>query len=117
MDKKSTGKQEKTSLTDLGKKHMPVIDMPERVKKDEPFEIKINVGKLLAHRNEPAHFIEWIELYCGDTFLARANCSGEASSAQDSFRVKLSHAYGPLKVRGKCNLHGLWKNTREINVV
>ena len=108
--------KKKDNLTDLEKKHMPIINAPERVNKDEPFEIEIDVGKLLTHPNEPAHFIEWIELYCGDTFLARAHYSGGASYAQASFKVKLSHAHGPLRVWGKCNLHGLWENTKEISV-
>lgn len=53
----------KGDLTDLEKKHIPVIDAPENVKKDELFQVKVEVGTLLAHPNEPGHFIEWIELY------------------------------------------------------
>jgi superoxide reductase len=108
--------KDKENLTDLEKKHIPVIDAPERVKKDEPFEVRIEVGKLLAHPNEPAHFIEWIELYSGDTFLGRAHYSGGATYPTAIFRVKLSHAHGPLKAWGKCNLHGLWEARKEIIV-
>jgi superoxide reductase len=102
--------------TDLEKKHIPVITGPEKVKKDQSFDVTVEVGKLLAHPNEPAHFIEWIELYCGDTFLARISLSGGVSSPKISIPVKLSHAHGPLKVWEKCNLHGLWESTKDIKV-
>lgn len=108
--------KDKDNLSDLEKKHIAVIYAPERVKKDEPFEVKIEVGKLLAHPNEPGHFIEWIELYSGNTFLGRAHYSGGASYPIALFKVKLSHAHGSLKVWGKCNLHGLWESTKEISV-
>ena len=108
--------KDKDNLTDLEKKHIPQIYAPDRVKKDEPFEVKIEVGKLLPHPNEPGHFIEWIELYSGDTFLGRAHYSGGATYPAAIFKVKLSHAHGPLKVWGKCNLHGLWENTKEIRI-
>ncbi|MFH1338603.1 MAG: class II SORL domain-containing protein [Candidatus Omnitrophota bacterium] len=108
--------KDRDNPTDLEKKHIPVIEAPDRVKKDEPFEVKIEVGKLLTHPNEPAHFIEWIELYSGDTFLGRANYSGAATYPTAVFKVKLSHAHGPLKAWEKCNLHGIWESTRELNV-
>lgn len=108
--------KDKGNLIDLEKKHIPIIDAPEKAKKDEPFEIKVEVGSLLAHPNEPGHFIEWVELYCGDTFLGRIQYSGGTSYPNAIFKVKLSHAHGPLKAWGKCNLHGLWEGTKEISV-
>jgi len=104
------------NLTDLEKKHTPVIDTPAKAKKDEPFEIKVEVGKLLAHPNEAGHFIEWIELYCGDTFLGRTGLSGGISYPVATFKVQLSHAHGPLKIWAKCNLHGLWESIKDITV-
>ncbi|MCF7907438.1 MAG: class II SORL domain-containing protein [Candidatus Omnitrophica bacterium] len=108
--------KDKANPTDLEKKHIPIIEAPDKVKKDELFEIKIEIGKLLAHPNEPAHFIEWIELYCGHTFLGRASLSGGASYPTVTFQVKLSHAHGPLKAWGKCNIHGLWEGLKTITV-
>ena len=104
------------SLSELEQKHLPVISAPDKVKRDETFTVTVEVGKLKAHPNEPAHFIEWIELYCGDTFLGRVSYSGGTSYPEACFRVKLSHAHGPLKAWGKCNLHGLWESTKAISV-
>ena len=108
--------KDRENLDDLEKKHLPVIEAPSSVKRDEPFEVKVEVGKLLEHPNAPAHFIEWIELYCGDTFLGRLNLSGGASFPKAVFKVQLSHAHGPLKVWEKCNIHGIWESTADIEV-
>jgi len=105
-----------SNLSDLEKKHAVTITAPDKAKKNEPFEVGITVGEQIAHPNEPGHFIEWLELYCGDTFLGRVNFSGGASFPKAVFKVSLSHAHGPLKVWEKCNLHGLWENTKDIKV-
>ena len=108
--------KDKDNLSDLEKKHLPIIEAPDKAKKDEVFNVTIEVGKLLAHPNEAGHFIEWIELYCGDTFLFRVNLSASLSSPKVTVPVKLAHAHGPLKARGKCNLHGLWEGVRDIKI-
>lgn len=104
------------ALSELEQKHLPVINAPERVKKDEVFEVTIEAGKLKTHPNEPGHFIEWIELYSGDTFLFKVNLSGSLSQPKITIPVKLTHAHGPLKAWAKCNLHGLWEEIKEIEV-
>lgn len=108
--------KDEANPTELEKKHLPVIDAPETVKKDEPFEVKITVGKGIDHPNEAGHFIEWIELYSGDTFLGRAQYSGGSSYPVALFRVQLSHSHGKLKAWDKCNLHGMWESVRDISV-
>ncbi len=102
--------------SELEQKHLPVITAPANVKRDEFFNVTIEVGKLKAHPNEAGHFIEWIELYCGDTFLYRVGLSGSLSSPTVTIPVKLAHAHGALKARAKCNLHGLWEGVKEIQV-
>ena len=104
------------ALSELEQKHLPVISAPQKVKKGEAFEVTIEVGKYKAHPNEPGHFIEWIELYSGDTFLFRVSLSGSLSQPKVTIPVKLTHAHGPLKARAKCNLHGLWEGTKDIEV-
>ena len=106
------------SLSELEKKHLPVIDAPARVDQNELFEIKVKVGGIdgIEHPNEPAHFIEWIELYSGDTFLFRVSLAGSLSQPKITIPVKLTHAHGPLKAWGKCNIHGLWESVKDIEV-
>jgi superoxide reductase len=104
------------ALSELEQKHIPVISAPEKVKKDEAFAVTVEVGKHKAHPNEPAHFIEWIELYSGDTFLFRISLSGSLSQPKVTVPVRLTHAHGPLKAWAKCNIHGLWEGEKDIGV-
>ena len=96
-------------MTDLEKKHTPVIEAPEKVKKGEPFEVLVEVGRLMKHPNENAHYIEWIELYSGDTFLARVALEAKLTEPKVKFTIALDYAH-PLTARERCNLHGLWKS-------
>jgi len=97
------------SMSDLEKKHTPVIEAPEKVKKGEAFEVYVEVGKYMAHPNENAHFIEWIELFSGDTFLARVDLVARLTEPKVRFKVALEHSH-PLIARERCNLHGLWES-------
>ena len=53
------------NLIDLEKKHTPVISAPATGQIGQPLSVTIEVGKLLAHPNEPGHHIEWIDIGCG----------------------------------------------------
>ena len=104
------------ALSELEQKHLPVISAPDKVSKDEIFEVTLEIGKYKSHPNEPTHFIEWVELYCAETFLLRVNLSGSLSFPKVKIPVKLSHAHGPLKAHAKCNIHGLWEGVKAIEV-
>ena len=104
------------TLSELEQKHIPVIIAPDKVKQDETFTVTVEVGKYKAHPNEPAHFIEWVELYSGDTFLFRVSLAGSLNQPKVTVPVKLTHAHGPLKAWAKCNIHGLWEGEKNITV-
>jgi superoxide reductase len=97
------------NMTDLEKKHTPVIVAPQEVKKGESFEVAVEVGKYMAHPNENAHFIEWIELYSGETFLARVDLIPKITQPRVSLNIALDHQH-PLTAKVRCNLHGLWQS-------
>ena len=96
-------------MSDLEKKHTPVIEAPVKVKKGESFEVRVEVGKHMNHPNENAHFIEWIELFSGDTFLARVDLVPRLSVPKVTFLVTLDHAHA-LIAKERCNLHGQWQS-------
>lgn len=96
-------------MSDLEKKHTPVIEAPAKVKKGEPFEVFVEVGKHMKHPNENAHFIEWIELFSGETFLARIDLVARLAEPKVKFVVALDHAH-PLMAKQRCNLHGQWQS-------
>ncbi len=104
------------NLTDLEKKHLPVLTVPQSVKAGECFEVSIEVGKLLAHPNEHAHFIEFIELYADDTYLARVDLTAGTTCPSVKLCVALPGCIGELRAYQRCNLHGVWVHTAPIKV-
>lgn len=102
--------------SDLEKKHLPIITAPKRVKKGECFEVTVEVGKLLAHPNEPGHFIQFIELYAGDTYLSRMDFTAKTTCPTMKICVSLDHAHGKLRAFERCNLHGCWEYEVDIEV-
>jgi superoxide reductase len=103
--------------TDLEKKHLPIISVPKKVNKGESFEVTVEVGKLLKHPNEPGHFIQFIELYSGDTYLARMDFTAKTTCPVMKVSVSLDHAHGKLRAFERCNLHGTWENDVDIEVI
>jgi len=103
--------------TDLEKKHLPLITAPKKVKKGDYFEVTVDVGKLLKHPMEPGHFIQFVELYAGDTYLARMDFTAKTTCPIMKVCVCLDHDYGKLRAFERCNLHGSWESDTDIQVV
>jgi superoxide reductase len=112
-------------------KHVPVIECPDQVKKDETFDIKISLGKEVAHPNKTEHHIRWITLYFhpeGDKFTYQVghyefNAHGESAQGPDTGPVYTNHTVttsckvgkgGTLHALAFCNIHGLWESSKEI---
>jgi superoxide reductase len=105
-----------TNLSDLEKKHFPTIEVPEAIKAWEPFNVNVTIGKSLAHPNEGAHFIQWVELYYNEVLIGRTELTPTVYDMPVIFRVKLGKP-GDLRVRSRCNLHGIWEGSTELKVV
>jgi len=83
---------------DVGKeKHVPVIVRNSNT-------VTVKVGSI-PHPMEPAHYIEWIELWDDSGFQKAFLKPGDAPEAQ--FEVKLGT--GNIWARIYCNIHGLWR--------
>jgi len=104
---------DQNEMSDLEKKHTPVIGVSGAPKEGELFEVTVEVGKYMKHPNEHGHFIQWIELYCGDTFLGRTDFASERTEPKAVFSVKLDHLHG-LKALTHCNMHGTWEGSKEL---
>jgi superoxide reductase len=104
------------NLSDLEKKHIPVITAPQKVKKDEFFDVQVEVGEALAHPNDCAHFIMAIELYADDTFLARVDLTPGATAPKAALNIRLRETAKQLLAYCACNIHGRWMGSKEIVV-
>ena len=94
----------------MAKKHIPIIETPEKVNANNPFSVDIKIGGIdgVEHPNILGHWINWVELYANERLVCRvefapAMCDGYA------LNLKLSlNETTRLKAKGFCNLHGVW---------
>jgi desulfoferrodoxin-like iron-binding protein len=87
-------------------KHVPIIDCPSLVKADDFFEVKVSLGKEIAHPNTTEHHIRWICLYFHpegqqftyDVVRFEFNAHGEARRSNYCRLVQLQWArHGPVQ--------------------
>jgi superoxide reductase len=129
-----------TSLKDVlqsadwkSEKHVPVIEAPDKAKRQDVVKISVTVGKEIAHPNTTEHHIAWVEVYFlpkGEKFpyqIARVDFAAHGASAQGpntstiytqpSVTCSLkSEKSGSLVASSYCNIHGLWESTKEITI-
>lgn len=114
-------------------KHVPSIDCPDQVKADEYFEVRLSIGREIAHPNTTEHHIRWIKLYFkpdddkftyelgNSEFTAHGECvagadQGPAYSGPAALvKVKINKS-GTLIAASYCNNHGLWENSKTVSV-
>lgn len=114
-------------------KHMPVIEAPAQVTVGVPFQVKVSIGKEIAHPNTTEHHIAWIDLYFlpeGEKFPHQVGhfafaAHGEAATGPNTgavytdpqlvATVKVLKA-GTFQALALCNIHGLWESEHAIKV-
>jgi len=114
-------------------KHVPVIDCPDRTTAEQPFDVKVSLGKEVAHPNTTEHHIRWIALYFlpeGAKFayqLARVEFTAHGESTEGAnegpvytlheatVSIKTAKA-GTLMAAAYCNIHGLWQSDKAVAV-
>jgi superoxide reductase len=112
-------------------KHVPVIDAPDTVKKNETFHVCAAVGKEIAHPNTVPHHIRWIQLFflpdgkkipveiASFEFSAHGDQNpddddqGVYTDPSVSATLKIDGP-GTLMASSYCNIHGLWQSSRPI---
>ena len=108
-----------TNLTNMAKKHVPVIEAPERVKAKEHFTVKIKVGGIdgVEHPNTLGHWINWMELYAGERLISKVDFAPEMCDGyMMTLNVTLDEA-ATLRAREFCNLHGVWEGKEKAVIV
>lgn len=93
-----------------------MIEGPAVVKKGRYFQFTVEVGKMLPHPNEHKHFIQFVNLYADDAFLAKAALTPVRTCPRIGFCIALQHDVKQLRAYGNCNLHGVWVGTKRISV-
>jgi len=101
----------------LEKKHVPLVETPTQVKKDQWFDVRVKVGFMIPHPSTPGHWIDEIKLLVNGKEVGEIdNDMGGISSPDGCFRIKLQ---APAEIRAiiHCNLHGTWTgDSVKVNV-
>jgi superoxide reductase len=114
-------------------KHVPVIECPDVVQAGELFDVKVSVGKEIAHPNTTEHHIRWIHVYFkpeGDKFAYQITAvdfaaHGESVEGPNTGPVYTHHGAtitmkttkpGILLATSSCNIHGFWESSKAIKV-
>jgi superoxide reductase len=114
-------------------KHVPVIECADTVKANDLFEVKVTVGREVAHPNTTEHHISWMSVFFlpdGEKFpyqVARCELGAHGASAQgpNMSTVYTHHAVtgwmktgkaGTLIAVSMCNIHGLWQSSKEVKL-
>jgi superoxide reductase len=114
-------------------KHAPVIEAPDAIGADEVFEVRVGLGKEIAHPNTTEHHISWISLYFhpeGAKFPHHVGhfeftAHGESVAGPNQGPVYTHHQVvaalkisepGTLYALAFCNIHGLWESSKEIGI-
>ncbi|WMW21705.1 class II SORL domain-containing protein [Methanolobus mangrovi] len=129
------------NLTDMEKKHVPVIEAPVEVTAGEPFEVKVTIGDI-AHVMEEDHYIQWVELHINGDFVGKKELKPTDGKAEAVFTVVGTedmisareimncriHGFGVcgtcgtrsaiviLRAVESCNVHGLWEGSAGIEI-
>ncbi len=115
-------------------KHVPVIECADQVRADELFDVVVSLGKEIAHPNTTEHHIRWIQLFFkpdGDKFSYQVGnfeftAHGESVEGPNTGPVFTHHAAvakmkvkkpGELIATSLCNIHGLWENSKRIDII
>lgn len=113
-------------------KHVPVIEIPDTVKADTPFDVSVTLGKEIDHPNTVEHHIRWVRLYFmpeGGKFAYEVgsfefSAHGESVGDKEG-PVHTHHAVtctmkvtepGHLVATAYCNIHGLWENSAKLQL-
>ena len=101
-------------MTVLEQMHVPVIELPDSVAPGEMFPVTVKVGQV-PHEMEPGHYVQFVDLYAGATFLARASFTPTGPKPKVTCYLVLDES-ASLRAIAFCNQDGFWESERWVNV-
>jgi len=114
-------------------KHVPVIECPDSVTSGTFFDVKVSLGKEIAHPNTTEHHIRWIQVFFqpeGEKFTYHVGtfefCAhGESVDGPNTGSVYTNHSAtasmkitkpGTIYALAFCNIHGIWENAKDVKL-
>ena len=105
---------DKEAKRDYIDRHSAFVYCNETATKDEKFKVKVRVGDEYAHPDDFDHFIEYVQLWNGETFLGETRFTAGALGNQPG-NVEVDFYIVPQKnmkltAYAYCTKHGLWES-------
>ncbi len=110
---------DKEAKKDYIDRHSPFVYAEGTAKKGEKYKVKVKVGKEYKHPDDFDHYIAYVQLWDGETFLAQADFVAGALGNQPD-QVEVDFYVVPLKKKMKltamayCTKHGLWQSDEVV---
>ena len=105
---------DKEAKRDYIDRHSAFVHCAERAVKGEKFTVKVQVGDEYAHPDDFDHYISWVQLWDGETFLAEASFTagvlgGDPEQVEVDFHI-VPRKNLKLTALAYCTKHGLWQS-------
>lgn len=112
----------KEAKRDYLDRHTPHVIAPAQAAKGVPFAVTVKMGQDYVHPDVEDHYIQYLQLFDGDTLLATATYNPGATTrgmeeskgyTQASFQIALGRK-GKLCAISYCTKHGLWMSEEKV---
>ena len=105
---------DKEAKKDYIDRHSAFVHCATEAKKGEKFTVKVQVGDEYAHPDDFDHYISYVQLWNGETFLTEAHFTPGVLGNMAG-QVEVDFHIVPLKnmkltAMAYCTKHGLWQS-------
>jgi superoxide reductase len=108
---------ERESKKDYIDRHSPFIHCETTAKEGEMFPVTVKMGNEYTHPDDFDHYIEGIQLFNGETLLAKADFVAGMLGGQDhkgnatvTFNVLATGKKMKFVAQSYCTKHGIWES-------
>ncbi len=105
---------EKEAKKDYIDRHSPFVHVEGTAVKGQKLKVKVKVGEEYCHPDDFDHYIAWVQLWEGDTFLGQATFvpgvqGNQCSQTEVDFYIVPTKNKLKLQAMSYCTKHGLWQ--------
>jgi len=110
---------DKEAKKDYIDRHSAFVYCEANAKKGEKFKVKVKVGDEYKHPDDFDHYIAYVQLWDGETFLAQANfvagtLGNQADQVEVDFYIVPTKKKMKLTAMAYCTKHGLWQSDEVV---
>lgn len=109
---------EREAKKDYIDRHSAFVHCDDTAKKGEKFKVKVKVGDEYKHPDDYDHYIKYVQLWSGETFLAETHFppgtfGNQAANVEVDFYI-IPQRKLKLTAMAYCTKHGLWQSDEKV---